>query len=112
MPTQLRCGFRVFCQDKHSADEFLSSMPKDCECAVRERFKQSGQFVASVVLSEAVSAGRLRASLEKISPLPEFDFFISVSTPDESFVVDLPKYVSDLYQNIGGPIRFSATYSG
>lgn len=104
-----KCSFRII----GLSEAELSSLSNKYLAGIKYRkgrnHKDKDKMVLRVIIDEQVTASILNSLINDCSDDIYYDFFISVSSEQETAVVSIPRLVLDLYKNVGGEMSFSYT---
>lgn len=104
-----KCSFRII----GLSSEELSDLERKYLIGIPFRtgiyHKDRSKKVLRLMLDESTNPELLQHLTEEKPDDAISDFFVSVSSEQESAVVDVPDYILDLHRRVGGGICFSYT---
>lgn len=107
----LVCSLRLIVPSLNDVEEFKEHFPQYSE-SHRKYFKDKSKYVITVNLEELVDLKPLKKLLDDRRGHLTHDFFISVSTGNDSEIVEIPDFVIECIRNFGGKVNFSFTCVG
>lgn len=105
----LICSLRFIVSSLEEGERFKEQYPQ-YNVSSRRFFKDKTKYVVAVGLEDGVDLEPLEKYLDSYNGKLNHDFFISVSTGNDSEIVEVPSFVVECIRNIGGKVNFSFTY--
>lgn len=104
-----KCSFRLIGLTEEQVSELIGKHLNDNEYRRGGDHRDKSKKLLRLILNEHIS-GELLACLLKDAPRNiYYDFFVSVSSDEQSAVIEIPEYVLKLRENVGGKVCFSFT---
>ena len=105
-------SFRVRGISSDALENLERTLLRDCSYRKGRYHKDTNLSVLVIELDESMPSALLKAILATIPAHDGYEFYISTFNNNESFIVEVPRYVCALFQEIGGGMFFSYTYAG
>jgi len=108
---RLKCSLVFIVSSLEEREQFKERYPQ-YNVGGRKYFKDKIKYVVAVVLEDGVDLEPLEKYVAGFDGKLNYNFFISVSTSNDSEIVEVPSFVVDCIRNIGGEVNFSFTCIG
>ena len=104
-----KCSFRIIgmseAEQSRAIEEYLSGF----QYRMGADHQDSSKKILRLILEEDTSVELLINLLKSTSNDVYYDFFVSVSSDEQTAIIEIPEYVLELYKQVGGKICFSYT---
>lgn len=104
----LTCSLRFIVESLEEREKFKNKY-KEYSISGRAYFKDKTKYVIAVKLEEDIDMLPLEKYIGNYCGKLDHDFFISLSTINDSEIVEIPGFVVDCIRRIGGKVNFSFT---
>ena len=107
---EVNCSFRAILKSDKIVDEF-KLLYTGQDVTVGKFHSDNSKPVIVLELYEGINIDSLECFIKKHNcEIISHNFFISVNTSYDSYIIDIPEYVVKLIQRIGGEVSFSYTF--
>lgn len=104
----MRCSFRIIGIDEFGLEK-LRGLLSDCPHRVASLYDDSSLSNIILPIEENLSATLINEALTMAGKFKEHDFFVSVSSSEQTLIIEVPNNVLKLHAEIGGKMCFSYT---
>jgi len=108
---RLKYSLRFIVNSLEEREQFKERYPQ-YNVGGRRYFKDKTKYVVSVRLEDDIDLKPLEKYVTSFDGKLNYNFFISISTSNDSEIVEVPGFVIDCIRNIGGEVNFSFTCIG
>lgn len=105
-----KCSFRIIGLSENELSDLIDKYLDDVKYRKGTNHKDKEKKVLRIIIDESINSDLLNNLLGGLPDEIYYDFFISVSSNQETAVVDVPELVLKLHKEVGGKICFSYTY--
>jgi hypothetical protein len=102
-------SFRITGLTDADVDLLVGIVPDGYKCRRGVSHRDKAEKVFVLVLHEGTEQDLLVKLIKSAPDGVYYDFFISASSRDESVVIEIPEFILDLRERVGGGICFSYT---
>ncbi len=109
MSVSASCSFRVIGLTDEQVSALVERHLSDLQYRKGSDHRDRSRKLLRLILDESIDAKLLEKLLSESPKDVYYDFFISVSSSEETIVVDIPDYVLLLRERVGGKMCLSYT---
>src|SRR3990167_1685722 len=105
-------SFRIIGVTDEELSKLVGKVPEGVGFRKGRDHKDRDKKLLRIILDENTRADSLTCLISDLPERTYRDFLVSVASPQESLVVEVPEYVLSLYREVGGAFCFSYTCTG
>ena len=104
-----KCSFRIIGLSEDELSNIVDNYLHGISYRTGSNYKDRSQKVLRLVVDDSTDSATLQCLVKEKPGHAIHDFFISISSNQQSAVVDIPDFLLSLQNKVGGSICFSYT---
>ena len=109
MPQEPKCSFRLMGLSDEKCLELINSYLHGIDYRRGSSYKDRSKKSLIILLTERIPSHLLKNLVNDAPDGAMYDFFVSVSTSEQTAIIEIPPYILGLYGDVGGKVNFSFT---